>query len=94
MTEQRIRKARPRQFKVWLAAQDCDQLYLHARARGIARPEDLLCEILHIVLRDDLLNAVLDDGERSDAPAARAMNERDLDPAGARGSPGAPVRDG
>ena len=36
MTKQRIRKARPRQFKVWLAAQDCDQLYLHARARGIA----------------------------------------------------------
>ena len=68
MTTTRMRKARPRQFKVWLAGQDCDRLFGSARRRG-EQPEELLRRLIHVVLRDELLTAVLDEDERSDAPA-------------------------
>ena len=54
-------KARPRKFTVALASQDCDRLYLACRARGGELPKELLYRLVHTVLRDDLVEAVLDD---------------------------------
>jgi hypothetical protein len=53
---------RPHIFRVRLEAQDCDRLYTICRRRG-TRPEALLTAVLEIVLRDGLIDAVIDDGE-------------------------------
>jgi hypothetical protein len=60
----RIRQPRSRTYRIRLAADDVGRLCGAAHQRGVY-PETLLTAISRTVLRDALVNAVLDDGEPS-----------------------------
>ena len=47
-------KARSRTFKIWLAADDCERLYVVSRHRRVM-PEQLLQALIRIVLRETLI---------------------------------------
>jgi hypothetical protein len=49
-------------FKIKVVEVDCERLYYLARKRRTSG-EALLSKMIHIVLRDDLVAAVLDDGK-------------------------------
>jgi hypothetical protein len=49
-------------FKIKVVEVDCERLYYLARKRRISS-ETLLSKLIHIILREDLVAAVLDDGK-------------------------------
>lgn len=51
---------RARSFRVRLGKEDCVRLYDVARARGVL-PESLIEALVRIVLRESLVEAVIDD---------------------------------
>ena len=66
-----IKMRRSRRFRVWVARDDCEQLYRIAYERGMP-PEDLIEKLLHTVMSEDLTDAVLDDKPESESRSPRA----------------------
>jgi hypothetical protein len=59
---------RPRLFRILLTAEDCDRLYTICRRRDL-KPEPLLTTLLQVILRDNLVNAVIDDEPIANSPS-------------------------
>jgi hypothetical protein len=66
-------------FKIKVADVNCERLYYLARKRRTSS-EALLSQLIKIILRDDLIAAVLDDGKETADKAAAAADERDYEP--------------
>jgi hypothetical protein len=68
-------------FKIKVADVNCERLYFLARKRRTSS-EALLSQLIKIILRDDLIAAVLDDGRDTADIAAHATDkdERDYEP--------------
>jgi hypothetical protein len=65
-------------FKIKLVDVDCERLYYLARKRRMSS-ETLLSNLIKIILRDDLIAAVLDDGKET-ADIAADKDEREYEP--------------
>jgi hypothetical protein len=57
-----MRTGRPRTvFRIKLAPEDAERLFAAARRRAVLPPERLIEALISIVLRESLVNAVIDD---------------------------------